>query len=94
MLVEKETVLVIKSGNLNKFVQSHYGQKFEFEADQETKSGWHLFNIFRGKLREFESRRLEQFKKGERVDLITSVLLLDLCNQGIIEPGTYLIEVQ
>jgi len=51
------------------------------------------FEVGMGVLNKREQEQLDEFRRGVKVANILVVLLNDLCNQGIIIPGTYLIGV-
>lgn len=89
----KETTIYVDSFDLDKFVSNHYGVKFNFVAKEEaTNDSEHAFTV-NGRVDDFEEEEFEPWVKGERNWISTYAILNDLARKGLIEKGSYIIEV-
>ena len=71
-----------------------YGRKWSVVADQELRndSSW-TAGIGKAELDKYDKGKLEEFKQGRNPRRISHILLTDMCNNGHLESGKYLIEV-
>ena len=68
--------------------------KWDFVSDHEAYNDSDYSFDVDGKIEDYEEKELEAFKRGSsNVDRMTQILLDDLCRQGLISKGVYLIEV-
>ncbi len=81
--------------DFDEFIKKHYQKSdFEFCADQESRNdSSHSFSVSKHPMSDYELKRLNKFKSDQRVDFISSTLLNDLCNKGIIPEGQYIVNV-
>lgn len=95
---KKSEYFEIEYYELDDLVNTHYGLEGDFRymfcCDQEAGNDTqHSFNIKKEKLSEWEQEQLDHFIHANPTSFVTRVVLTDLCNKGIIEPGNYLINV-
>lgn len=90
-----ETVYTIGYSEFESFIQGAYGVKnYSLVADQQgSNDSTKKFHVKSEPLDEWSAVNLAKFKAGKHPNYITSALLQDLCNQGIIEAGTYNIDI-
>ncbi len=78
----------------NKFVQYHYGQEFEFAADWEAYNDTtHEFEVTIDPLDAYDQEKITRFYDDGTYQSISGLLLNDLCRNGVIAPGKYIIDV-
>ena len=82
-------------GDWDDFVQEVYGNsRYEIVADEEANNDSCLeFTIKKEELHKYDADKLAKFKNGEYVSYMTRTLMTDLCNQGLIPEGKYLIKI-
>jgi hypothetical protein len=91
----KKTVIEVDYHDVDQVITKEYGRDYECVAYEE----WgnyqdHSLNIKKEPLDEFELEDLERWKSGDKkARCSVYVFLTDLCNQGKIEEGEYLINV-
>jgi hypothetical protein len=92
--LKKQVFFEVDYNDLDQFISDFYGVYYEFVADQEcSNDSQHTFNIKKEKLAEYDQNKLNEFVNGKSRTYIARILLADLCNKDIIEPGKYLIKV-
>lgn len=93
--LEKFEVISVDYGDLDNLVKEVYNNEdYEFVADEEMgNDSQKLYKDITGSLEDYDEKELERFKSGERHSYNTRVILEDLCRNGHIEPGNYLIKV-
>ena len=89
----KETVFTGDQGTIDKLFQDVYGHGYCFEADHFTGSDdTSEFNVSHGRNEfEWEANKLKTYKETGEGEGLTNIILNDLCDQGILEEGTYII---
>lgn len=91
------TVETVYRGDWHAFerlVKRHYGQDFDFVADEECgNDSDHRFHMPKYPLDKWEAERLAEFKATGRGTFLSRTLLQDLVNRDVIPEGTYLIQV-
>lgn len=90
--VEEGEVFFVDYGDLDKFINYHYPNlktKFEFVADEEMSNDSDKVIHIDGEIDEYEEGEL---KEGEGM-YRTHIFLNDACRRGLLEEGTYIIEV-
>lgn len=91
---KKETFFTVNYSDFEELVKKLYGIEYRFAAFEECSNDTvHAFYRVNGNLSYYELEDLEDFKSGEKQSFMASILLADLCKQGYIEPGNYLIDV-
>jgi hypothetical protein len=93
--MEKITVIAMDDNELDQLIDENYpGCHYECIAAEEWSNyESHDFSIKKGKLGEYDLKKLKSFNSGVFEHGITSILLQDLCNKEVIEEGKYLIKV-
>jgi hypothetical protein len=92
---KKEVIFRADSSDLDNFINKEYGTKiYEFVADQESGNDVsHSFTVS-GKLSDWDKKALKKFNVHYPAGgPITHILLNDLCRQGKIESGRYIVDV-
>ena len=91
---EKVEYIEVEYRDLQQFIKDVYKKNFSFVADNECQNdSQHTFIVKKEELDDYDKEKLKKFKKTGVYDYITSILLTDMCNRGIIEEGMYLITV-
>ena len=93
--VTKKTVLSVDYLDLEKAIQEFYGVK-SFSVVVDLKAGndtVHEICVEKEPLDEYGAKKLKAFGAGGHPTFVLRTLLTDMCNQGAIESGTYLIGV-
>lgn len=94
--IEETLVFEIEYGDFEKLVQRVYGQNYEFADDMEcSNDSVHRFSVKEEPLSRFVwgEEDIDKFTKTGKSSFIGHVLLQDMCNKKIIQPGKYLIYV-
>lgn len=79
--------------DLEEAINKHYGKDYEFVPDIECgNDSSHDFRVD-GKVNQYDQERLDEFKETGDYNFLAGTLLNDLCRQGLIEPGDYLVQV-
>lgn len=95
--MRQETVNVVDSYDLDKFIQKVYSlPEYEFVACEEVNNdSYHRFNVKARSIEteEYDNRKLRQFQEGVFQHHLTYALLEDLAHRGWIPEGTYIISV-
>jgi len=100
MKIEMETKKVLyhtlDSFEWDRVVNEFYKptSKWDFVSNHEANNDSDYSFDVDGKIGDYEEEELEKFKKGDNNgNRMTQTLLDDLCRQGLISKGVYLIEV-
>ena len=90
-----KTVIEVNAFDLDAFVKSIYGTKsYSFIADNECgNDSVHTFTVVNEQLEDYEQDELNEWKENDSGNYMTSILLQDLCINGHIQPGEYIISV-
>lgn len=90
MIGTKKTVIEVTSDEINQLIEKTYGQKLPTMTE-------HLWNDFPLHLVHFVKRELTEYEKGLIKDKETCnmvyLLMQDMVNNDLLEPGDYLIDV-
>ena len=86
-------VLEVSAEDFEAFIEDVYGQRYDFVAGEDLLVGEvHLtFKVERQKLDSYELGDLAIFKRTGEGNLLASILLTDLVDQGLIQPAEYVI---
>lgn len=90
--IEERKAFFVDYGDLDAFINHHYPNlknKFEFVADEEMNNDSEKEINITG---EVDKRDEKQIQEGEGM-YMTGGLLNDACRRGLIEKGTYVIQV-
>lgn len=80
---------VVDYSDLEDFINEHYKSDYEIVAANEwNNSSSYSFNVKKEELTDYDKEELADFKY-----CCIHIILLDLCNKGLIEEGDYLIKV-
>lgn len=91
---KRETLIVVDYGDLENFIDEVYDHDFELVADQELSNDVDKkMNIHPEELDEYDQAKLDKFVCGQNPSYMLRILMTDMCNRGLIEAGTYLIEI-
>ncbi len=94
MKVKVVSYMEVDYNELDKAISKFYGQSFECVPTEEwNNDSSYDFDIKKAKLSDYDKKKIEEYKSGECPSYIVRTLLVDMCNQGEIEPGHYLIQV-
>ena len=92
--VKTVTYYQLEWTELERFIKSVYGQTYDFVSDMEANNdSEHTFSVKQRAFSEWDAKDLEQFKTTGKIGYRAHLLLDDLCNQGLIPEGEYLITV-
>jgi len=90
----KEVMISVDYDDLEDLIREVYGKPFQIVADQEWDNDSHYsFAVKKEKLEAGDLDELKSFKEDGKYMNITNILLTDMCNNGIIDEGEYLIAV-
>ena len=90
---EKSAIFEVDSDDLDEFISGVYKQKFEFIVDHVANNdSCYSFDIEPASL-EWDQNKLNKFIITGRYGFLTRIILIDLCNAGLIESGKYIIKV-
>lgn len=91
----KDVMIEVDYKVLEEFVNKHYNQEdWSFVADQECgNDSHHTFIVENKPLDEYQQADVDEFKSKGYGFRITGELLQDLCAQGLIEEGKYIVDV-
>lgn len=91
--VDEEKLFFVDYGDLDEFINHHYPNlqnKFEFVADEEMNNGSETaIHDVTGEVDVHAEKRIQE---GEGM-YMTNSLLNDACKRGLLEKGTYVIQV-
>lgn len=93
--MKRVVYIEMEYGELEKLIKQTYGKAYEFVAEEELMNDViKSFIVKKETLNEWDQVALDKFKAtGRTGGWRTNVLLTDMCNQGLIEEGNYLIIV-
>lgn len=94
--LKKSMVFEVDYYDLDTFINDYYGtgDRYEIVADDELMNDISKkFNIRKRELGQYDMNKIAAFKNGGRGSYMTHTLLTDLCNNDVIEPGTYLVNI-
>ena len=89
---ETQTFYVISNRDWNEIVRKQYNiPEYDFWDDNEAdRDGTYQFTAKKSPLTEYDIEEIEKFKDGQSM-FMTDTILMDLCNQDLIDEGEYLI---
>lgn len=93
-----KTYRIMTDVEFDLLVQSTYGEqvRYEFVADEEAHNycAYTYNNIERGaSLDAYVAAKLQDFLEGDAVPYMARTLIQDMVNNGVLDPGNYMIEV-
>lgn len=88
---DKREAYFVEDWDFEKLVEKVYDQDYSYQADEEVHDVSKVYLNIDGKLDSWEEEQLESFKEDGYESYVSRALLQDLCRQGIIEPGNYVI---
>ncbi len=95
MAFKQRTVISGDYNDLEEIVMKHYGREWSLVADQEMGND----STFEAKitkdeaLDEYELEDIAEFKATGESQYLAPVIMQDLCNAGLLEPGEYTIRI-
>ena len=93
----KKQVIEMEYGELEKLIEKTYGfEEYCFPAEQEidNDSSWTTKLVANEELDEWDKKDLEEMKATKKPkQRRTHLLMQDMCNNGILEPGDYVIQI-
>lgn len=79
---------------LEEFISGIYGQKYEIVPDLELSNDCvEAIEVEPEPLEVYDQNKLKEWKTNGKGTYMFSILMTDLCNQGLIAPGNYLVSV-
>lgn len=91
--MQKIEVIKTDTNEIEALLKEHYGIKYEIVAGEECDSRTYLlYTIHAEPLPEYDLRKLEEIKSGKHRNFATRILMQQLCIDGHIEAGEYLID--
>lgn len=92
---ELKTVFSVYFNDWDNFVQHVYGNKeYEIACVEETLNNTvKEYDVSKKELSEYETKELNSFKAGIFANWITGILIQDMVNNDILQPGTYSINI-
>lgn len=91
---KEETFICVDYNDLDKFINYSYSREdFYFVAEEECGNYTNIIFNVTGELSKWDVEDVRKFGSGENSSPGTRALLNDLCKQGKIKPGMYLIKV-
>lgn len=92
MKTKQVSYLKVDRREVEKTVREFYKQDFECVASEEWFNGAkQSYSVKKEPLANWEQESLDKFKAREDYSFILKILLTDMCNNNVIEPGDYLI---
>lgn len=90
----KKTVYEVDYNALDKFIAHHY-QLDDFEGSLESSNDTtHSYHVEKEPVRSWNQEHLERIIKDKNCEYWKlDLVLTDMCNKGLIEPGQYLVRV-
>lgn len=89
-----ETFITVDYHDLEQYIYNHYQRLYNIVAGEEGRNDTQMkYTVVSEPLDEYDAEDVERFKSGKRVCFILRTILIDLCNNGKIIPGTYLIQI-
>jgi hypothetical protein len=94
--IKKVTCQQISTRDLGRFICEVYQiNEYEICANEEwTRDALHLVSVEKQSLYEWDLEKIRKVKAGEEPSFSLRAVMTDLCNQGLIEPGSYLIDAR
>lgn len=94
MKFTKKTVTEVDYADLEQLIEDTYGHKIELVADQEWCNDTdHCVFIDKGPLDDHSKQQVGQFRRIGKHRFAMYPLLQDMCNNGVLQSGEYLISV-
>ena len=99
---EAKTIFAVSYSNLEAIVNKAYGlsyksynERWSFIADQEMGNDSDKeITIKEGQLDDYDQNQIDDFRNGNGGgSFMAHTIMTDLCNQGILAPGSYIISV-
>ena len=94
---KSKTVIAIDYSDLEKIVQAAYDiTEWSFVADNEMGNDSEKeVNVKAEEIDDYDAKHLAEFvtSKGRKGSYLTHVIMTDLCNKGILQPGCYIVSV-
>lgn len=90
-----ENVFLFEYNEFDNLVSDVYGQEYDFVADEElSNDSVRFYRDITGKeIDDYDRKKVETFRETGEGSFLSRSLLEDLCSQGKIEPGNYLVSV-
>lgn len=94
MKIKTVTLNEVDFNELNRAVSAHFGQCYEVVSDEElSNDSSKEVTVERKPLNEWEAQRVEKFRTTGKGQYLLHRLLQQMCNEGKIEPGKYLVKI-
>lgn len=90
----KEVKIIVDYNDLEAFIEEIYGHEYEIVSMEEwNNSESHTFNIKGERIDDYNMKYITFLEKGNPKQYSLRVILIDMCNNGYIEEGNYLINI-
>lgn len=101
-----KTIVEVKVYDLERFIEEVYGRSIEIVPDQELDNSIWVVDVSKsytfedgkrvdtGTLDDYDEKQLDEWKISGKGSFITTILLEDMANRGLIMEGRYNIDVR
>jgi len=95
MVGTKLEVISVDYSEIDQLAHKVYGHEFNMAEDQEsTNYSYKLFMNINGQgIDDYDQKKLDEFKSTGAHNFLADTLLKDLCRQGHLKPGNYLVDI-
>jgi hypothetical protein len=95
--MEKKTIISCDYNEIEDIIFKHFGHRYEIMPMEEIGSSQYAavaeYSVRETPLDEYEVENLDTLWEGKPSQYILSSILTHLCNQGLLDAGDYLIDV-
>ena len=93
----KKEIISTNYNELEALIKKEYNQAYEIMPSEEVGSSQYAAtytqHVKKGELSDYDVEKFDVFKSTGKGNFILSVILQDMCNKDILEPGEYIIDV-
>jgi len=95
--MEKKEIISTDYNELETLIKKEYGHLYEIMPSEEVGSSQYAATytqyVSKGKIDDYSAEEFDIFKSTGKGMFILSTILQDMCNQDLLEPGEYIIDV-
>jgi len=89
----KEEVFKVNYRDIEQLITETYGREYELPCDMESCNDTSIDVSVDGKIDSYNARHVKEWVKTGKSNYLLPALMEDLCKNGHIEKGTYIIDV-
>ena len=91
---QRRDIFDVYYSDLERFIQHVYGIEYEILCGEECSNGTSKHYTLKKdeKIDSYDQRDFDKFLAGKSVSFVLRTLMTDMCNRGLIEPGTYYVD--